>query len=685
MRRTITSVLFVLIALGVLAGLFAASKRYSVEQKNRRVELALEFTEVKQLAQLSGQPFDSVLKRFKDAGATSLAVTEDTLISLETQGDLQVQQWSGVGATITVSRPEVFERLREGLKAKGLIVADKRDSDQDTYFEAGTEDAEEAPDNREPAGFAVRADYANLRPLGIGVDPESVEAAKKAGFLPVGRTSNFAGVTPERMKSVLAALKAQGIDTVIFQGLEVLGYRGQEKVAAEALQRAGLKYGQVEFGKQKGDEKLGAALKGEFVRVHSISEGEMGTLDENEAIDRFVRAARERNIRLCYVRLLTMAGFPASNYDPVATNADRYIRRIAAGIARGQEMSFGAAHLYEDPGVPLVFFGLIGVGVAAGLTLLVIRVATVSDRTAWLVLFAGVVACAGLAMVLGATGRRLVALMAALVFPTLACLRRDVLAGDFTSSAQASRLESAISAIRGLIGASLVTSVGIVSVVGLLTSLTFIVKVNQFLGIKAAHAIPLLLIGLVAITGLPALNRPLGEEWARLRARVQAVLSEPTRVGQLMIGLAAVAALAMIVARTGNDPGVGVSEIEMKFRAVLDRALPVRPRTKEFLIGHPALILALALWYRGRRRIAVPLFVVGVIGQVSILNTFCHTHTPLYLSFVRDMTGLVFGTVVGLALFWIVDRMLPQDQTFAEIPREPGPRSVTAAVLGADG
>ncbi len=685
MRRNITPVLYVLIALGFLAGLYAASKRYGVEQRNRRVELALEFSEVKQVAQLSGQPLNSVLARFKGAGITSLSITEDTLAALESQGELHVQQWSGVGATITVARPEVFDRIRAGLEAKGLAVAEGRDSEQDTYFEAATDQDEEAPDNKEPAGFAVRADYAVLRSLGIGIDPAAVEITHKAGLQPIGRIGNFAGINPDRMAKVLAALKSQGVQTVVFQGLEVLGFRGQEKAAAEALRQAGLQYGQVEFGKQKGDEKLGAALKGEFVRVHSIGEGEMGTLDENEAIDRFIRAARERNIRLCYIRLLTTAGFPTAGYDVVATNADKYLKKISEGIARGKEMTFGPAHLYDDTGVPSIVFGIIGLGIAAGLTLLLIRLAPVSDRAAWLTLVIGAVACVGAALALGESGRRIDALLAALIFPTIACLRRDILNGETESEGPLNRSAAAMAAIKGIITASAVTALGIVSVVGLLASRTFIVKVNQFLGIKAAHAVPLLFIGLIAITGLPYLNRLLADERVILKARMQALFAEPARVGQLILALLALAALATIVARTGNDPGVGVSGIEMKFRALLDRVLPVRPRTKEFLIGHPAFILALALWYRGRRGIALPLFVVGVIGQVSILNTFCHTHTPLYLSLIRDVTGLVFGTAIGLAAFWVIDRMLPQERTAEDSERGPAPQPSTTPALSADG
>jgi hypothetical protein len=49
---------------------------------------------------------------------------------------------------------------------------------------------------------------------------------------------------------------------------------------------------------------------------------------------------------------------------------------------------------------------------------------------------------------------------------------------------------------------------------------------------------------------------------------------------------------------------------------------------------------------------------VGIIGQVSLLNTFCHIHTPLMLSLTRDLAGLALGALIGVALFcaaeWLI-------------------------------
>jgi Na+/proline symporter len=134
-------------------------------------------------------------------------------------------------------------------------------------------------------------------------------------------------------------------------------------------------------------------------------------------------------------------------------------------------------------------------------------------------------------------------------------------------------------------------------------------------------------------------------------------MSEPARFGTLIFGLIVLAGLALVIARTGNDAGVGVSGSELKMRAILDRIMPVRPRTKEFLVGHPAFVLGICWWLRGRRRLAVPAVVIGSLGQVSLLNTFCHIHTPMIISAWRDVIGLIVGSVIGLALFFIGERI----------------------------
>jgi hypothetical protein len=656
LRKNLEYTLIAVVVLGSVAGLYGAYKRYQAENLNKRVELALDFAEVKQQADLTGKSLQEVLKSYKEAGITSVAITEDTLAGLEARGLLR-QDATTTGTSVYSNSPDALDRITAAIQRKGIRPTEKLFSQGQplTVFSLVPTNT---PSPHAFETFRVAADYTSIRNLGIGLDPAAINDVMAAGLHRIGRINNWIGISPQGIGNVLGELKKQNIQTVIFNGTDVLGYRGLDTETADALKAAGINYGQIEFGKQKGDEALGHALKGEYVRVHSIGEAELGLLDENEAIDRFVRGARERNIRLCYIRLFHTAGA-----DVVQKNVE-FLQRIRAGISRNGEMGFGAAGTYPETNAPSLVFLVTALGVGAGIALLKMRFWPLTDGLVLLAWAVGTLICVGAVVALGETGRKLVALVAALVFPTLACLRRDLLEPGVQVAKQVQSVGgSAASAIKGLAAASAVTAAGILMVVGLLATRPFMLKANQFLGIKAAHAIPILVIGAAAIFGLPRLDRSWREECVALKERATAFFAEPARVGQLLLALIALAVLLMIVARTGNEPGVGVSGVELKFRSLLDKILPVRPRTKEFLLGHPAFVLGLAFWFRGRRKIALPLFVVGVIGQVSILNTFCHVHTPLVLSLIRDLTGLAAGAAIGLAVFFGLERFLPKPGT----------------------
>lgn len=83
-------------------------------------------------------------------------------------------------------------------------------------------------------------------------------------------------------------------------------------------------------------------------------------------------------------------------------------------------------------------------------------------------------------------------------------------------------------------------------------------------------------------------------------------------------------------------------------RAALENIFPARPRTKEFLIGHPAFVLAGALVALGETGLLLPISILGLIGQISLTNTFAHIHTPISLTLARVIIGLGLGFAIGL-------------------------------------
>lgn len=659
--RVIPKLLMVLIAVGTAAGLYSAIQRFRVESRNRRVEMGVEYAEVNTLAQSSGHSLIGILRDMKAQGASAIILTEDTPATLESIGALHLfrapDARSGqVTTTAATDTPETLQRIQSALTTHGIPYR----------FGAGTGSSLEtrfttiAAANDTASGFTAGVDYSHLRSLGLGLPPDAVQVARTAGLQIVGRITNFPGVTPVSARAVLRGIHNQGAGLVIFIGDEVLGYRGQEKSIAAMLvpgsAGTGVLYGDVEFGKQKGAAVLTHLLRGQYVRVHSVQIAEMGQMDENTLIDRYALAARERNIRFLYVRMLTQAG-----PDSVQQNV-QFLKKIARRIHDGAlltagGLTFGPARPFDAPSVPALLFALMGLGAAAGLIWMLREMATLNPLFEAGLL--GVMMVIGSGSALSQGGRPLVALLAGIVFPAIACLRAfpRIESPPFVPRSSGSALARAALALATAGG---ITLLGIIHVVGLLASREYLVKAVQFVGIKAQHGVPIALIAFVALIG--GVGSP-GETWTRYRIRVtsalRTALNEPARYGMLLLSLFALGALLLILARTGNDSGVSVSGVEMKGRALLDRLLPVRPRTKEFLVGHPAFLLALAWWWRGRRRITIPCFVVGSIGQVSLLNTFCHLHTPLVAEVWRGGLGLLFGALLGAVLFILLETLLP--------------------------
>ncbi|MNC45091.1 hypothetical protein D3C75_940330 [compost metagenome] len=118
-----------------------------------------------------------------------------------------------------------------------------------------------------------------------------------------------------------------------------------------------------------------------------------------------------------------------------------------------------------------------------------------------------------------------------------------------------------------------------------------------------------------------------------------------------MLGIVALYYLS----RTGNAgtllPG------EAMFRSFLENTFGVRPRNKEFLLAHPLFLVGIFAAFR--YRFALYAMIIAVMGQLSMVDTFAHIHTPAKLSLIRGVLGLGLGLIVGLIailIWYIIER-----------------------------
>ena len=633
--QKLRAALWVLIGIGTLAGLFGVSLRFAAESESRRVELTLDITELQKIASAEGIPTARVLERFRQAGATSVAITEDTLASLEETRRVEVIPSAEAGVTYLMAHQGNYARILSALLNRTHFKLDPTNEYAQIRVPPGAESLKV-----QDLGMEIYQPFPVIKSLGVGLDPNLLAMAKNANLSVVGRLINSVNIPKAGIGWALEQLKNQGVKTVIFAGDDVLGYDGQLRTTADAFETHDLQLGVVEFSKIKGDATLHRFASERVIRVHTIPGAELATSTPEDSVQRFSLAARERNIRLLYVRLFL------EKANPLAENI-QYVGKLVIALKRGG-LAIGEARTYPAFSVPLWARALVGIGLAAAFFLLCQELFGLFVDWGH-TLSLGALVCAGGLVLLAITSPKLTALAAAILYAGWAVVQACLLSPTEWGKRPLYVVLQRIGKILGI------TTLGIIAVVGLLSSQLFVVKADVFVGIKAALYMPLLLATLTWAVGLRA-ESP-AAFCSLVRRKIQhgfLVVQEPVRYWQLVAGVLALGILAMLWLRSGNEGAVVVSGIELRFRDLLDATLPVRPRFKALLFA--ALVLGIYLSGRGERRWGVPLYLLGVIAVTDFLNTFCHLHVPLLVSVLRDALGVLLGVGLGAILVQVLER-----------------------------
>ncbi len=637
MTRHQRDFIVVILILGLFPALWLAYVRVVGESDNPRVALCLDYAEVARLAALTDRSPEALLAELKKAGATHIALAETTLADLMLSDRISV--------THSFGRTSIFGLGRTGyadaLRAKLPGMAEHRQP-------AGP-GAVAAPEIFGGSAGFFDGDVTIFSPIGVGYDPIALYTIKGSGLQLVARPVPDYCLTKQAVDYSLKAAADAGARTVVFNGTKVLGTRGLLDYTAESLTRNGLTFGMIELVPQDGEYTLASALDGHVVRCHSVSAEEMDQLSPQRAFDRFLLAVTERKVRLCYVRLF----FTGS--DDLGESNIGYVRDIATRL---QELGYalGEPQNFDDVAPPSALLILIALGVLGGLLWMMQSLKELPARIFWFV--AGVGLLLALVVPVAASGlaRPLIALAAALVFPVLAV---SLIAPGYPEPDPTRR---GVKALRGaglVARTSLITAVGGLLCAAALTQTTYLMSIEQFRGVKLAQILPVIAIFLIAAARATDSYRKTAESrprWQALKAGLAEVGAAVVKYWHVAVIVLVFGALGYMLMRSGNEPAVGATDLEMRVRAVLDRLLVVRPRTKEIFLGYPALFVGIMLLLQRRRKLAWPFLAIGAVSQVSLLNTFCHMHTPLVVSLVRVFHGLWLGVLMG-AVWWAVKRL----------------------------
>ena len=641
-------IFFIIVAL-VVAGIITFH-RSNLESNFKQVELVMSLNELRELSYQEGYDEIELLAKIKNAGINSIAVHEDTLENLALSGKILYFSDKELNKlNFFLKSLDPFKKFQPAPGEAYIVFNDKNDYlrvKENLQRQLG-EDLVRDLGFLPYIGLKVKGSEDKLADLGLGFSDEDIELIRNLGFQVILRFKNFPQINKEDIEFKFKESDiAEKISGIIFEGEAVLGYPSKENLihTAELLKTKGYPFGIIEFAGQKGIETVARQASELAVRVHSITKEEMEIIPKQIAIERWIRAAKERKVRIFYIK-----PFMKSDSDLIAENL-AYIKTIkeeleANGFKTGKASILSAS--YQEP---KIFILLLIIGVISGGLILLKNVFNLKKYQEYSLLFLGIL----FSFLLLFLNReifliKLMALLAALIFPTLAIIANERYflennnskfkdAQDFPVN-NLSFYRMIKEVLTGFFRIILITLSGALLIAALLSNNKFMLGIEQFSGIKISYLVPLLLV--------------LAIMWLKVNKGKLMILEnikKPLLIEHVIIMAFFAVFLLIYISRSGNFSFLPVLSIEEKIRIFLEKTLIARPRNKEFLIGYPALLLAMSMSYLKIKEFKIPIIIIGTIGPVTLINTFCHIHTPFLFSVLRTFNGIWLGLILGLII-----------------------------------
>ena len=667
---------------GLIASLIICWQRYKVETNNSQIDMVLDFDSVTHLAEQEGLDFFEVLHRMKGAGITTIAVYDATFEKLNRQGKV-----------LAIPGSEILGNYQSGILAdelwRQLVEENLIDAERIYIIGRDLHTYEEVK-----ADLTLRLGKDRVKPMTIGeieiievkdryetflkkpvtMPSEELAIVKDAGMNILARPANFVGCTPDKIREVFKRFDGYPVVEMVFSGNEILGAYDFVDATAEEMKKRNITFGiiesysQLQFYPQAGMEQLARDLGYDRVaRLHVIPPYDQNKISLNTAIHRWLRTDYERNIRINLFRIYEKQ---AAGMTLAETNFT-YVNETAKDLRNGG-YTLGPAGTFENyyPNRFLRFLVIIGTVAAGVLCLSLLSRRLNENQKAQLIIFGVLAVLAGIPILMGAGGkvRLIAALVSANVFPALAIIWQ---LDRFRSLRLKARWESIRSkndggseypkvqvrgalsigqiiwlAVASLFLTSVVSAFGAAYLSGALTDVIFFLQFEIFRGIKLTFVMPLIIVSIAFLQRFNVIDEMRKSFTAT--EQLHEISEMHVTVKSLMALLVVIGVLAILVIRSGHSTGMPVSDLEISLREWLEDNFYARPRSKEIFLGHPFFILMVAAFLKKfPKKILFVLTIIATIGQSSMVETFAHLHTPILVSIMRGIDGLIPGAIFG--------------------------------------
>ena len=692
--------LLIIIGLAIIVSFIAIGGRISVESQNKTYDIVLDYNEIENMAEQSEHDVTWWLSEFKSMGITKVGLAEENLVSLMENSDLPIS--TDVMFQITKEadwESKYPESFIKALKESGydeydvLIEAASKEAfdfvsqaikdryQSEKYFAYEDENGgvvllngtakETLYTGKYKYKNSAKKDFveideiisSKLMYLNLGILPSKLKIVKDAGMDIIPRTASYEGWNnTEYAKAVINSYKKMGIapEYMIVGGESIIGldegigtvydYLTDNNVTLGLIENTTQRQNIIQYGVDETVKKTDYNA----VRIFTVWDyiqnryQYYGYAGAKEIENTLFRAVVERNIRLIYFKPIK----EFKDQHVYVTDPEEYRAMFSNLETRLAEhgIHFGdKATVMDSYQVSGILKFLMAIGCVAAAILLIRTVLPIGRKTKAALFILGALGAAGAYAVMPHYAELLTSFAAAVIFP---CLATSYIVKQSKEYIDSLDRNTNLSKLIGLGILTLIIGLAISLIGGIMTaapisSINYLLEIDIFRGVKAAQLLPLAFfaVAYLAYYGFGgSKSKPGRLEYPDLRDMMNASI----KVWMVLLGICLLGVGYYYISRTGNESSFEVSSMEMLFRNTLEDHLIARPRNKEFLFAFPAVMMFVYTSVRRFKLWPILFGLAAVIGLTSVVNTFMHIRTPLYLGFARTGFSLLFGVIIGI-------------------------------------
>lgn len=609
--------LWIILTVSLILSIPAIWERMTTEWNNNIYEFVVPYEEVTELAVRTDRDTTEILQRLKNAGVESVSLEPITLEDLSLSGDIVILSPERVREIALFSDDMDLDMTYDTQGVYVYVINETNlTSDLNRFFE----DKElKTVSIQGKKTLYIPGDNREILKKTLSYSKETIDEIKRNDLTFIPRIPDLEEADVNRSIEETLDLRELSGGRVMPSGANVFGIEEPNKIKEVAGQLLESDYNvyQIEMFEQKGFETLAYSMDMNVIRMHSI---DLNQIDKHiDAVNRSIRAVKERNIRSLFLR------FDKKNPEESLENVEKYLQDVQKQMPK--QFVLGDVKPFDQYSISILnylvaFLAFISFIMIATEQIFKQRILTAVVGAGLAILSVAYLFLEQM-MILKAF-----ALLTAVVTPIFAILSVNMGTENSTKT----------SLLRKYSKAALIAFIGIIIIISLLNGNDYLVGINTFKGVKLVYIIPIVFMCLYALYG-----------------NYKLIAKQPILYIHAALAIVIFALVAYYISRTGNSGTA--TDLELTIRQYLEQLLYARPRTKEFLIGFPFFMLALYVYPR-QKTIGKLLLIPSVIGFLSLVNTFTHFHIPLYVSFIRSILGLAIGCVIGFMLIYIVKKAM---------------------------